>query len=156
MLYAALWWLQVGCKKWAENHECKRTPDYMLSSCKASCDACWIHVLSRSFRVIKLNSGHDMPTVGFGTAGLGMLTKQAVVDALHAGYDMIDSAQVPAGICFITSPAWQFGMVVWLRQHHCSTAVQGVHNHIYSCHPPAIPSCIRRLKICYQQQHSSL
>lgn len=35
-----------------------------------------------------------MPLVGFGTAGLGPNTKQAVKWALEAGYRLLDSAQV--------------------------------------------------------------
>lgn len=35
-----------------------------------------------------------MPTVGFGTAGLGEHTLQAVKWALAAGYTLLDTAQV--------------------------------------------------------------
>jgi len=41
-----------------------------------------------------LNNGAEMPLVGFGTAGLGLETKQAVKWALDAGYRLLDSAQV--------------------------------------------------------------
>lgn len=41
-----------------------------------------------------LNNGVEMPLVGFGTAGLGAETKQAVAWALQAGYRLLDSAQV--------------------------------------------------------------
>lgn len=40
-----------------------------------------------------LQSGAQMPRVGFGTAGLGRDTKTAVLMALAAGYRHIDSAQ---------------------------------------------------------------
>ena len=48
---------------------------------------------SESFQVT-LNNGVEMPLVGFGTAGLGAETKQAVLWALQAGYRLLDSAQV--------------------------------------------------------------
>ena len=35
-----------------------------------------------------------MPSVGFGTAGLGEQTGQAVKEALLAGYALVDTAQV--------------------------------------------------------------
>ena len=35
-----------------------------------------------------------MPVVGFGTAGLGQATKEAVLLALASGYRLLDSAQV--------------------------------------------------------------
>lgn len=41
-----------------------------------------------------LNNGMLMPRIGFGTAGLGELTSQAVHDALLAGYTLFDTAQV--------------------------------------------------------------
>ena len=41
-----------------------------------------------------MNNGAEMPLVGFGTAGLGLETKQAVKWALEAGYRLLDSAQV--------------------------------------------------------------
>ena len=44
-----------------------------------------------------LNNGMEMPLVGFGTAGLGRDTKQAVKWALEAGYRLLDSAQVCLG-----------------------------------------------------------
>ena len=43
---------------------------------------------------VALNNGVEMPLVGFGTAGLGAETKQAVAWALQAGYRLLDSAQV--------------------------------------------------------------
>ena len=39
-----------------------------------------------------------MPTVGFGTAGLGDATEQAVLDALSSGHRLIDSAQVQPSV----------------------------------------------------------
>lgn len=46
--------------------------------------------------VVTLSNGWKMPTVGFGTAGLGVHTQQAVEWALEAGYRHIDSAQARA------------------------------------------------------------
>ena len=46
---------------------------------------------------VTLNNGMEMPLVGFGTAGLGRDTKQAVKWALEAGYRLLDSAQVCLG-----------------------------------------------------------
>ena len=36
-----------------------------------------------------------MPAIGFGTAGLGLETKESVKKALQVGYRMIDTAQAP-------------------------------------------------------------
>ena len=36
-----------------------------------------------------------MPAIGFGTAGLGLETKESVKKALEVGYRMIDTAQAP-------------------------------------------------------------
>ncbi len=41
-----------------------------------------------------LNNGVMMPTIGFGTAGLGERTEAAVAAAVKAGYRHFDSAQV--------------------------------------------------------------
>ena len=43
---------------------------------------------------VMLNNGIMMPTIGFGTAGLGEGTEAAVAEALKAGYRHLDSAQV--------------------------------------------------------------
>lgn len=43
---------------------------------------------------VRLSNGIMMPSVGFGTAGLGEHTDQAVKEALLAGYALIDTAQV--------------------------------------------------------------
>ncbi len=40
-----------------------------------------------------LNNGVVMPLVGFGTAALGNITREAVLLALAAGYRLLDSAQ---------------------------------------------------------------
>jgi diketogulonate reductase-like aldo/keto reductase len=46
-----------------------------------------------SSRLVTLPSGWRMPCVGFGTAGLGSRTQDAVRMALDAGYTLLDSAQ---------------------------------------------------------------
>ena len=38
-------------------------------------------------------NGLEIPRIGFGTAGLGILTQEAVQVALDIGYDMVDTAQ---------------------------------------------------------------
>lgn len=43
--------------------------------------------------MVMLRSGALMPRVGFGTAGLGVLTKNATLQAIRIGYRHIDSAQ---------------------------------------------------------------
>lgn len=46
---------------------------------------------------VTLNCGAQMPSVGFGTAGLGSQTVPAVHAALQAGYTLLDTAQVLFG-----------------------------------------------------------
>jgi len=43
---------------------------------------------------VRLSNGIMMPSIGFGTAGLGEHTGQAVNKALLAGYALFDTAQV--------------------------------------------------------------
>lgn len=43
---------------------------------------------------VTLNNGLLMPSTGFGTAGLGEQTDEAVHEALLAGYTLFDTAQV--------------------------------------------------------------
>ena len=59
---------------------------------------------------VRLTDGVMMPTLGFGTAGLGANTKEAVGAALAAGYRLIDSAQV-------RQPCWQESFVEAMS--HC-------------------------------------
>ena len=57
-----------------------------------------------------LNNGVMMPTVGFGTAGLGDGTLMAVSNALKAGYRHFDSAQVGRGAWEgVGAGAWSWG-----------------------------------------------
>ncbi|DBB00496.1 TPA: hypothetical protein ACH3X3_002201 [Trebouxia sp. C0006] len=44
---------------------------------------------------VRLSNGIMMPSIGFGTAGLGEDTGQAVKEALLAGYALFDTAQAP-------------------------------------------------------------
>ena len=65
----------------------------MFQSCLASCGGCdmtYKHAIPSS---IELRYGQKMPTLGFGTAGLGGRTKEIVEMALKEGYRRIDSAQ---------------------------------------------------------------
>jgi hypothetical protein len=79
---------------WAADGECSKNVDYMAISCKASCKNCKLYSTRQPFRRVQLNSGHAMPAVGFGTAGLGIGTAAAVQYAVSAGYRMIDTAEV--------------------------------------------------------------
>jgi hypothetical protein len=45
---------------------------------------------------VQISKNVSMPLIGFGTAGLGNQTQQAVQIALASGYRLIDSAQVRA------------------------------------------------------------
>jgi diketogulonate reductase-like aldo/keto reductase len=45
----------------------------------------------------ELVPGVLMPTVGYGTAGLGDLTADAVFTAIRVGYRLVDSAGVSGG-----------------------------------------------------------
>lgn len=71
---------------------------------------------------IKLNDGHEMPAIGFGTGQLNELTDVAVGEAIAAGYRLIDTASryknearvgravrasgVPRQALFITTKVW--------------------------------------------------
>eukprot|EP00878_Enallax_costatus_P028599 GHUV01030901.1.p1 GENE.GHUV01030901.1~~GHUV01030901.1.p1 ORF type:complete len:422 (+),score=72.83 GHUV01030901.1:42-1307(+) len=87
--------LQDRCPVWANDGECSKNLDYMMISCKQSCNNCKIYSTNKPFRVAQLNSGYKMPTVGFGTAGLTVGTAAAVQFAVAAGYRMFDSAESP-------------------------------------------------------------
>ncbi len=54
---------------------------------------CLLHQ-SRLTLQVRLSNGIMMPSVGFGTAGLGQHTGQAAAEALLAGYALFDTAQV--------------------------------------------------------------
>lgn len=66
----------------------------MLIACKAACKQCSALQTPSPFSEVQVSSGWVMPTVGFGTAGLGVGTAQAVEYAAAAGYRMFDSAEV--------------------------------------------------------------
>jgi hypothetical protein len=66
----------------------------MLIACKAACKQCNALQTPSPFSEVQLSSGWVMPTVGFGTAGLGVGTAQAVEYSAAAGYRMFDSAEV--------------------------------------------------------------
>lgn len=92
--YCCLSLMQDRCPIWAQDGECSRNMDYMMISCKLSCNNCKLYSIKKPFRVVQLNSGYSMPAVGFGTAGLGIGTAAAVQFAALAGYKMFDSAEV--------------------------------------------------------------
>lgn len=81
------------CLKWAADGNCRKNPAHMFTECLASCggcDAAYKHAIPQS---IELRYRQKMPTLGFGTAGLGTKTKEIVEIALKEGYRRIDSAQ---------------------------------------------------------------
>jgi|TARA_B110000240_G_scaffold36414_1_gene39959 diketogulonate reductase-like aldo/keto reductase len=101
-----------SCLKWVKDGECKTNPEFLLKNCRKSCGGCGggdsdgrDTTRKRAPRMVGdddgdnnenfviLNTGTRMPRVGFGTAGLGPGTTQAVLWALQAGYRAIDSAQ---------------------------------------------------------------
>ena len=45
------------------------------------------------FCVVSAMQQHELPRVGFGTAGLGSRTVATICDAVLAGYHLIDTAQ---------------------------------------------------------------
>jgi len=95
------------CAAWVAAGECDNNPAFMLESCARSCGACegagvGLDATTATRRWVELRSsgGGDggkrvlrMPVVGFGTAGLGDATRDAVATALEVGYRAIDSAQ---------------------------------------------------------------
>ncbi len=97
--------LAENCAGWAASGECAKNPGFMLEQCKESCGLCGDDPVidvdetrsmdPSSIGYAVLNSGHKMPLVGFGTAGLGELSATATKWALHAGYRLIDTAQAP-------------------------------------------------------------
>ena len=97
--------LAENCAGWAASGECAKNPGFMLEQCKESCGLCGDDPVidvdetrsmdPSSVGYAVLNSGHKMPLVGFGTAGLGELSATATKWALHAGYRLIDTAQAP-------------------------------------------------------------
>ncbi|KAL0022280.1 hypothetical protein WJX79_002742 [Trebouxia sp. C0005] len=82
-----------SCVTWAAQGECLSNPAFMLKTCKQACGVCQ-HAVPVGHQV-RLSNGIMMPSVGFGTAGLGEHTDQAVKEALLAGYALIDTAQAP-------------------------------------------------------------
>lgn len=89
-----------ACTGWAASGECTNNPGFMMGACKESCDVCTSFDPSSpamdpsAAGHVTLNTGAKMPMIGYGTAGLGEHTAQAVKWALQAGYRMLDSAQV--------------------------------------------------------------
>lgn len=81
------------CTVWTQQDECAGNPTFMLRTCPDSCFSCVKPRRDAIAGKVKLRSGAYMPTIGFGTAGLGSRTAQAVAAALRAGYRLIDSAQ---------------------------------------------------------------
>jgi hypothetical protein len=94
VLLALLTRPQDRCGAWAASGECSNNIDFMLVACKASCNTCKALQTPTPLQHVQLASGWMMPSVGFGTAGLGVGTAAAVEYAAAAGYRMFDSAEV--------------------------------------------------------------
>jgi diketogulonate reductase-like aldo/keto reductase len=101
------------CAEWASSGECDSNADYMSRRCASTCGQCWSYRTEKgaSLAALRLgwrrrgrkgggggnghgNAGPLLPTVGFGTAGLGGDggTRRAVRQALELGYGMVDTA----------------------------------------------------------------
>ena len=65
----------------------------MANACRQSCNICPGAFDQHPPGQVRLWNGLLMPAVGFGTAGLGDRTTEAVQAALLAGVRMLDSAQ---------------------------------------------------------------
>ncbi|KAL0046889.1 hypothetical protein WJX82_000971 [Trebouxia sp. C0006] len=83
----------ISCVTWEGQGECLTNPAFMLKACRQACGACQPAVPIK--HQVRLSNGIMMPSVGFGTAGLGEHTGQAVKEALLAGYALFDTAQAP-------------------------------------------------------------
>lgn len=82
-----------NCAGWVESDQCHKNAGFMSIACKRSCGLCLSYCIRQVPKAVRLPGGHMMPMLGFGTAGLGEQTKEAVSAALAAGYRHIDSAQ---------------------------------------------------------------
>ncbi len=81
------------CLQWAADGNCRNNPAHMFSECLAACGGCDASYRHAIPRTVELRYRQKMPTLGFGTAGLGNRTKEIVETALKEGYRRIDSAQ---------------------------------------------------------------
>jgi len=82
-----------NCWEWQEWGECTNNPLYMYFNCGYSCGVCSIKYNHNPPKKIEIAPNVWMPTVGFGTAGLMDWTKDTVLQALRAGYRLLDTAQ---------------------------------------------------------------
>ena len=61
--------------------------------------------------VIKLNSGHNLPTVGLGTYALhGSTCTKAVYTAIQSGYRMVDTAAFYGNEKEVGEDVWESGV----------------------------------------------
>lgn len=81
------------CSSWASDWQCLTNAHYMTQECPQACGVCGIMFDPQPPLFVALWNGLLMPTVGFGTAGLGNDGGDAVEMAIHAGITMVDSAQ---------------------------------------------------------------
>ncbi|KAK2080241.1 hypothetical protein QBZ16_000094 [Prototheca wickerhamii] len=81
------------CGPWSELGECVRNPSYMFYHCMRACGVCNVSYATSVPERVAIAPDVSMPLVGFGTAGLGDGTAEAVRSALAVGYRLLDSAQ---------------------------------------------------------------
>ena len=81
------------CAQWAQHGDCVHNADFMAASCPAACGLCARLHDAAPPAFVRLWNRLLMPTVGFGTAGLGGGTGAAVAMALQQGVQLLDSAQ---------------------------------------------------------------
>lgn len=81
------------CGAWQEEGACQLNALFMAGTCPAACGLCGVFYDPQPPLFVALWNGLLMPTVGFGTAGLGSLGESAVAMALANGAMLLDSAQ---------------------------------------------------------------
>jgi hypothetical protein len=86
---------------------------------------------------VQLSSGWVMPTVGFGTAGLGVGTAAAVEYAAAAGYRMFDSAEVSTKPMFERMPRPCPALPCCAKLMPCPAVFVPAS----LCHIPTLPCC---------------
>lgn len=81
------------CLERARAGECRSDLAHMAARCAKACGLCLYMYDAAPPHFVALWNGLLMPTIGFGTAGLGARTAGAVAAALRVGYRALDSAE---------------------------------------------------------------
>jgi hypothetical protein len=84
------------CHAWSLEAQCLKNPGFMQTACPKTCNFCGVLYDPQPPHWVALWNGLLMPTLGFGTAGLGEGTERAVSMALRLGVRSLDSAQARA------------------------------------------------------------